>query len=293
MKKDSIVVDGVCFENPVIIASCPLTESKSNIMKCAEAGAGGVILKTAAAYQRGTECGQRKILRGKNGYWAQSAFAREILTIEEAAELITETRDCINIPIIASIAADSLSCDNWVYACTQMEKAGADMLQLDFFYMPDLVALAEAKVQLSYLLVQLKKTVHIPIVPKININLPADFIFPVLKKSGISTVSLLDSIRVPLVREWVESQYWEECTLTNEGTSFFGGWQLPLSLHFLMEARIHGLKVIGGGGIRSVEDAEIMLNSGADLIQIASMAMFGRWEEINKLKERLGYKNTY
>lgn len=285
MKKDCIIIEGVKFSSPVIIASCPLTENKNNILKCAKEGAGGVVLKTAAMYQRSGECEPRKILQGINGYWAQSNFEREILTLKEAVELINGVRGCVDIPIIASVAAEDLSVHKWVSVCKQVEEAGVDMVQLDFFYMPDLTVQTDARERLSYLLSQLKREISIPIVPKININLPADFIFPILIKSDIHTVSLLDSVKVPLVKEWVEKQDWEKNILTNEGTSFFGGWQLPLSLHFLMEALKHELTVIGGGGIQSVKDAQIMLNLGASLIQIASVAMFGRWGEIAKLRE--------
>lgn len=287
MKKESIVIEGVGFSNPVIIASCPLTENIPNIIKCAKEGAGGIILKTAATYKRTTDCGQRRILQGQNGYWAQSTFEREILTLEEMTELIDEAKKRTNIPIIASIASEDMSPYKWISACAHAERAGADMIQMDFFYMPDLVVFEGAKHKLTQLLMQIKDEIHIPIIPKININLPADFIFPIIKESGIHAVSLLDSVRVPLVKEWVDEQHWEKNTLTNEGTSFFGAWQLPLSLHFMMEACKYGLKVIGGGGIRSAEDAAVMLQSGADLIQIASMAMFGHWNEISNLKESL------
>lgn len=287
MVNQSRVVEGVQFPNPIIIASCPLTENISNIMRCVNEGAGGIILKTAAAYQRLTEAGQRKILQGKNGYWAQSTFEREIMTLEEMTGLIKETKKYTNIPVIASIASEGLSSDKWVSACGQAERAGAEMVQLDFFYMPDLVSLENAEIKLTQLIMQIRNEIHIPIIPKININLPAGFIFPILRKSGIQVVSLLDSIRVPLVKEWIETQDWKKNALTNEGTSFFGSWQLPLSLHFLMEARKYGLIVIGGGGIRSTEDVAIMLHLGADLIQIASMAMFGRWSEISNIKQSL------
>lgn len=287
MIKQSKVIEGVKFPNPIIIASCPLTENISNIIRCADEGAGGIILKTAAAYQRSTESGQRKILHGKNGYWAQSTFEREIMTLEEMTGLIKEAKKRIKIPVIASIASEDLSPYKWVSACSQAERAGADMVQLDFFYMPDLVLLESAETKLTQLIMRIRNEVHIPIIPKININLPADFVFPTLRKSGISIVSLLDSIRVPLVKEWVETQDWKNNTLTNEGTSYFGSWQLPLSLHFLMEARRYEFMVIGGGGICSAEDAAIMLHLGADLIQIASVAMFGRWNEISNIKQSL------
>lgn len=63
--------------------------------------------------------------------------------------------------------------------------------------------------------------------------------------------------------------------MTNEGTSFFGAWQLPLTLSYLFSAKEYGFHVIGGGGIRIKEDAEVMLRCEAAAVQIASAAMLG------------------
>lgn len=54
-----VVIEGVKFRNPIVISSCPLTESALNIEKCIECDAGGIILKTAADYQKHKEEGIR------------------------------------------------------------------------------------------------------------------------------------------------------------------------------------------------------------------------------------------
>lgn len=282
-----IVIEGVNFRNPVIIASCPLTESAKNVQICVDRGAGGVILKTAANYIRKEEAEPRKFLHGKDGYWAQSSFEREIMTIAEAEGIMQQLCRMTAVPVIASIAAKSLQIEEWVEAGKRMERAGASMLQLDFFYLEQLWREDGAEKKLSDVIGALKRECSIPIIPKININLPAPVIFPILVKAGIKTVSLLDSVRVPVVLEWAATKREASTKITNEGTSYFGGWQLPLSLGYLMEARKYGLSVIGGGGIRNVQDAEIMLQNGAEAIQIASVAMFGNYDVIQKYVEAL------
>lgn len=277
-----VMIEGVAFKTPIVISSCPLTESVACIEKCMENGAGGIILKTAADYKRSREEGSRKILHAKEGYWAQSTFEREIMTLAEAEELCKTVGSREDVPVIASVAGMSLKTDEWIPACRQMEKAGASMLQLDFFYLNHLWAEEELGSKIIHLVMQLKEECRIPIMPKINVNLPADFIFPILKKAGIHTVSLLDSVRVPVVPSWIAGDGQNRCGMTNEGTSFFGAWQLPLTLSYLMSAKEYGFHVIGGGGIRSKEDAEVMLRCGADAVQIASAAMFSRYDVIGE-----------
>ena len=93
----------------------------------------------------------------------------------------------------------SLETEEWMNSVERMERAGASMIQLDFFYLNNIWNEQNIGSRITHIVERLVRDSQIPIVPKININLPVNFIYPLLKNAGVHTVSLLDSVRVPVV----------------------------------------------------------------------------------------------
>ena len=105
--------------------------------------------------------------------------------------------------------------------------------------------------------------------PKLNVNLPKDYIMPLLVRAGIEHVSLLDSVRSPyIVSE--NGKYHINKRLDAETTSCFGHWQLPLTLGYKYTATKYGLKVCAGGGVTYADDSEKLFAAGASVIQSAT-----------------------
>lgn len=259
------------LENPLIASSCIATESASSILCLARNGVQGAILKSCADYQRNNVAGKRQFAYdGSDGYtYASSPFENEILTLEECLELIRELRPQTNILLIPSFTSSDLCPENWIPACRSLEKAGADGIQLDFFYMGCLIGSNGFSEKIVHLLVELQKAVTIPIMPKLNVNLPKDFIMPLLVTSGIEYVSLLDSVRSPYLEKKSGAYHISE-RLDADTTSCFGHWQLPLTLSYTLTAAKYGLKICAGGGITCADDANKLLAVGALTIQSAT-----------------------
>ena len=93
--------------------------------------------------------------------------------------------------------------------------------------------------------------------PKLNINLPKDYIMPLLAKASIEYVSLLDSVRSPYLEEKNGSYFLSE-RLDTQTTSCFGHWQLPLTLSYTYTAAKYGLKACAGGGVTNAEAATFL-----------------------------------
>ena len=133
---------GYEIKGRMIAASCPATETLENILECERNGASAAILKSASSVRLSDSGKRRCFLDNKNGlFWCESGFDREIMTIEKAvmlAESAVKRRK--KILIIPSITEMSLNVDKWIEDCEAFEKAGADALQLDFFYFPNLMA---------------------------------------------------------------------------------------------------------------------------------------------------------
>lgn len=274
-----------CFPNPLILASSPLTESAERIHDGELCGAGGAILKTCCAYERKARYETRKVLFSpdRGSFYAYSSFDREILTAREGLTLYRDAAALCAVPIIPSVTALSLEPEDWLPLCLAFQDAGAKLIQLDFFYLGNFLSRRDFSERLTHLLKTLLCTLTCQIMPKVNVELPAGYIFRLMADAGIKAVSLLDSVRVPV------TDAANGGTLPFSSTSCFGAWQLPLSLHYACAARECHLEVCGGGGITDSVSVRQMQSCGAALVQVASTLLLHGY---GQLKELLSAQST-
>ncbi len=270
------------MKNYLVASSSPLTESVERIKCCYEAGFAAAILKSAADYKRsGTGYG-RKVVYTNDGYYADASSEHEILTLNEGLKLYeTALKSCpSDILLIPSISASSLNPEEWSSSCREFEKLGAKLIQLDFFYLGTLIQDETFYDSLQSLLKTLNKKLNCYIMPKLNCNFDSDKICKVLKESGISTISLLDSMRAKF------NDKLDKLGLHKETTSYFGHHQFQCTVKYLETAKKYGLEVCAGGGITSKKDIEYLLKEGADMIQVASYILNRNFESVKDLLEK-------
>ena len=200
---------------------------------------------------------------------ASAPFESEILRLDECMEMLQTLRAQTEILLIPSFTASSLAAEDWIPSCQKLEAAGADGIQLDLFYMGNLIGTDGLSGRIVSLLWKLNDSLHIPVMPKININLPKDYIMPLLVEGGVQYVSLLDSVRSPYLRK-TDGAYHISDRLDAETTSCFGHWQLPLTIGYTYTAVKHGLIVCAGGGITCADDVQKLLATGATMVQSAT-----------------------
>ncbi len=275
----SIQFLNIKFPTPIILASSPLTEAPERIYNSEIHGAGGAILKTCSIYTRKTDYDARKVVfsSDQSRYYAYSSFDREILTAEEGIKLYHDAVNLCSIPIIPSVTALSLNPDDWLPLCLRFQDTGAPIIQLDFFYLGSHLSQPDFSARFCNLLNTLVRSLHCAVMPKINVDLPADYIFQLIATTGVKTVSLLDSVRVPVTDSSDGS------TLPFSSTSCFGAWQLPLSLRYAYIAHQYDLAVCGGGGITNRSSVMQMLSCGATLVQVASSILLHKYSYIQEL----------
>ena len=262
---------GKKLNNPIIASSCIATENTQNILRLVRNGVQGVILKSCADYVRTESNDKRQFAVDKKTKFtfASSPFQKEILTLNESLDIIRNIRTETDVLLIPSFTASGLNPDDWLSACRQLESAGADGIQLDFFYMGSIIGMDGLSDKITGLLQNLVSQINIPVMPKLNINFPKDFIIPLLVKSGIEYVSLLDSIHSPYL-EMSDGKYHISKRLDTNTTSCFGNWQLPLTLSYTYTASEYGLKVCAGGGVTCSDDVRKLIATGADTVQSAT-----------------------
>lgn len=261
----SVDFAGIKLKNYLVAASSPLTESPNRLLRCGKAGFGAAILKSSADYIRTGSGYGRKIIYCSDGYYADSSFEKEILTLEEGMTLYKEARlSNTGMLLIPSVSANSLNPEEWLRICRAFTQAGASLLQLDFFYLGTLQHDESFYARLREILCTLKKELPCPVMPKLNPRLDPHKTAALLKECGIQYVSLLDSMREPPPRGY---------GLHDDTTSYFGKRHFPLTRQYLAAAKAYGLTVCAGGGITSNADALLLLSEGATLIQIASYVL--------------------
>ena len=183
------------LDRPIIASSCIATENVWNIRRLLMNGVQGIILKSCADYERSETSDTRQFAVDKSGFvYASSPFEKEILTLEECLVLLSKLRKKTDALLIPSFTAASLEPSEWLGPCQRLAESGADGIQLDFFYMGSLIGTDNFRQRMTALLRELVNGLDVPIMPKLNVDLPKDFIMPILAEAGVEYVSLLDSV---------------------------------------------------------------------------------------------------
>ncbi len=129
-------VMGLKLANPVIIASSSITSSVENIRACEEYGAAAVVLKSL--YEEQIIQKHREDQVALRWYPEAVDYVRNNgaeKTLEDYLQLIRQSKSSVKIPVIASI--NCCSPLKWTGFIKEIEKAGADGLELNLFIMPD------------------------------------------------------------------------------------------------------------------------------------------------------------
>lgn len=101
-----IAFHGLNLKNPVVAASSPATETLANVKRCAQCGCGAVILKSTApaGMVRNTTFSPRRMFWQDKVLYMLSSLRREFMSCEAGELLVTESKNEVEIPIIASAA---------------------------------------------------------------------------------------------------------------------------------------------------------------------------------------------
>ncbi|MBM3403656.1 MAG: dihydroorotate dehydrogenase-like protein [Bacteroidetes bacterium] len=161
---------GLTLKNPIIVGSSGLTNSPDKIKEFEEKGAGAVVLKSI--FEEQIRFDIHKTLEFEDTYnLSQEAFDYVKSTMKDNSvshymNLIREVKKNVSIPAIASINCFTMS--EWISIAKDIEKAGADGLELNVFIMPGKLDISGAEHEKMYfeIIENIKKTVKIPVALK-------------------------------------------------------------------------------------------------------------------------------
>ena len=128
---------GLDLKNPVIVGSSSMTGNIDKLKQIEEAGAGAVVLKSIFEEQIMSEV-KDLLEKSQNSYHPEALdYINSIGTYhskKEYLKLIGEAKKSLKIPVIASLNCVSKAA--WIDYAKEIEKAGADAIELNMFIIP-------------------------------------------------------------------------------------------------------------------------------------------------------------
>lgn len=163
---------GIPLRNPFIVGSSSLTKTLDGVRKCAASGAGAVVLKSLFEEQIVAETmALSKYADDYSGYGEAYNYIQGYgmsLGPKEYLQLIRDAKEHVDIPIFASL--NCISTERWADYAYQLEKAGADAIELNIGLMPTLAKQEGPTIVDQHLRIlhEVKSRVKIPVAIKVG-----------------------------------------------------------------------------------------------------------------------------
>ena len=126
---------GLSLKNPIIVASGPLTANIADLVRCEEAGAGAVVLKSIFEQQIDYAAGKDSETNSEFVGYSDFNDAYKTLSkdyyINQYLELLAEAKQKLTIPVISSINCTSIR--TWEDFAKRFEQVGADAIELNYY----------------------------------------------------------------------------------------------------------------------------------------------------------------
>jgi dihydroorotate dehydrogenase (fumarate) len=163
---------GMTLKNPVIAGSSGLTNSVKGIKQLEEGGAGAVVLKSIFEEEIAFEYDDILKEAESKGYdldqFDYYDYKIKEDNLNKYTALISESKKSVSIPVIASV--NCIYSHEWLAFVSQIEKAGADALELNMFFLPsDFERTSEEKEAAYFQIIEkVQQSTGIPISLKIS-----------------------------------------------------------------------------------------------------------------------------
>jgi dihydroorotate dehydrogenase (fumarate) len=267
---------GLKLRNPIIVSSSDLTKSTEGIIRCYEAGAGAVVLKSLYEEQFLT----KEDIEAEEGVIYPEAldYLRRGGLLEygphEICQMIEEVKKEIDIPIIASINCQSPRL--WPSYARQFQEAGADGLELNIYFLPIGLDSPGAEYEEYHLkiLEEVKKAVSIPVAVKLMSQLTSiPYLAYKMARAGCDALVLFN---------WFVEPDIDVKTLKTRNVIGKGNFYQSLRWVALLAGRVD-CDVASSGGVRKAEDVIKQILVGASAVQVCTILYEQKFKVIKSL----------
>ena len=165
---------GLKLKNPIVVSSCPLSETIDGIKKLEDSGASAVVMYSLFEEQiRQENEAFESLMESASGSFAESAnFFPEIEDVDKGPEqyinLLSKAVEATDIPIIGSL--NGITNEGWIDYAKQIQQAGASALELNIYYIASDLSKNGTEVEQRYIdiLQSVKSSVDIPVAVKLS-----------------------------------------------------------------------------------------------------------------------------
>jgi dihydroorotate dehydrogenase (fumarate) len=165
---------GLPLRSPLIASASPLCEDISNIRRLEDAGAGAVVLHSLFEEQLTFDSYRldRSLSQGTESFPESLSYFPDMTTYnlgpDGYLEHIIHAKAAVDIPIIGSL--NGVSTGGWIRYAREIERAGADALELNLYYIPTDPEMSGADVERMYvdLVRDVTGSIGIPVAVKLG-----------------------------------------------------------------------------------------------------------------------------
>ncbi|MCS7338806.1 MAG: dihydroorotate dehydrogenase-like protein [Verrucomicrobiae bacterium] len=165
---------GFKLKNPLVVSASPITDNLDEIKRAEDAGAAAIVLPSLFEEQIERERAEldHHLTQGTESFAEALTYFPQLsdfrLGPEDYLEHIGKAKSAVRIPVIASLNGSSPG--GWTNYAREIQRAGADALELNIYYIPTDPGTTSAEVEQTYLdiLRAVKSVVTIPVAVKLS-----------------------------------------------------------------------------------------------------------------------------
>ena len=264
---------GLRLNSPIVVSSCPLSQKIDNILQMEDAGAGAVVLfslfeeqiKQETDYYYQMMDSSIDIFAETNSYFPNMKEYR--VDTEKYLEIIRKAKERVEMPVIASL--NGITDEGWIEYAQQMEKAGADGIEINAFFIPADLEITGPEAEKRYLDIidRVKANVDIPVAIKLNPYFSAmGNMARQLERAGAEALVLFNRFYQP------DFDIYELKVNPNLEYSVASEIRLPLLWISVLYGKINA-SLAATTGVDSATEVIKYLLAGADIAMTASAIM--------------------
>lgn len=258
------------LKNPVVAGSSGLTDNITTLIELEKNGAGAIVLKSLFEEEILRDMKIQLSSMSSSGFIYPETvefydyFDGPKETTTSYLELVKQAKNKLSIPVIASI--NCLDSNNWTYFPGQIEKAGADALELNIFNLPSDINKTSAENEKIYfdIIAEVKKQISIPLFVKLSYYASSLAAFLVkISQSGVDGLVLFNRFYNPDIDL-------ETLEVTN-GAILSSPGDIYQSLRWIaILAERVDCSLIASTGVHTSDGAIKQILAGASAVQVAS-----------------------